>query len=58
MDAVFVLFVVIFAFGGIAAAFAWSAAQDRRQCKELEFHIIADPNDVAICTAKLTNLPK
>jgi hypothetical protein len=30
MDAVFVLFVVIFAFGGIAAAFAWSEAQDRR----------------------------
>jgi hypothetical protein len=29
MDAVFVLFVVIFAFGGITAALAWSEAQDR-----------------------------
>jgi hypothetical protein len=29
MDAVFVLFMAIFAFGGIAAALAWSEAQDR-----------------------------
>ena len=28
-DAVFVLTVVIFAFGGIAAAFAWAEAQNR-----------------------------
>jgi acetyltransferase len=27
-------------------------------CKELGFDIIADPNDVVICTAKLTMLKK
>jgi hypothetical protein len=33
MNAVFVLAVVIFAFGGIAAAFAWSEAQNREPSK-------------------------
>jgi hypothetical protein len=33
MDAVFVLAVVIFAFGGIAAALAWSEAQNREPSK-------------------------
>jgi hypothetical protein len=33
MNAVFVLAVVIFAFGGIAAALAWSEAQNREPRK-------------------------
>ena len=33
MDAIFVLAEVIFAFGGIAAALAWSEAQERAVTK-------------------------
>ena len=29
MDAVHILFVIVFSFGGVAAAFAWTEAQDR-----------------------------
>jgi hypothetical protein len=33
MDALFVLTMVVFAFGGLAAAFAWAECQDRAPSK-------------------------